>query len=136
MNFLGHVQRGRLNFYTKLFLLKGHVFAGFGMEPGRSVSKFAFQDLHLVRGFYEDFKFYVNNNHPFFVMINAHRLHPYSRGQRRAEFLAAFLTTFLGAGILLLIPTTNVWLKILFSVLICTIPTGMFLFELFSLTIR
>jgi hypothetical protein len=44
-----------------------------------------------VRGFWEDFKFYTNNQHPLFVMCYADKTHPYSVQQRRAEFAGGAL---------------------------------------------
>eukprot|EP00613_Pedinella_sp_CCMP2098_P018804 CAMPEP_0171771562 /NCGR_PEP_ID=MMETSP0991-20121206/54166_1 /TAXON_ID=483369 /ORGANISM="non described non described, Strain CCMP2098" /LENGTH=702 /DNA_ID=CAMNT_0012376921 /DNA_START=220 /DNA_END=2328 /DNA_ORIENTATION=+ len=126
MSFLGRVQRGRLNFYQRRFLLQDRVYAGLGMEPGAVVSEHAYATFGFVRGFWEDFKFYANNNHPLFVMANSHRLNPFSQQQRRAEFAAAFLTTFLGAGILTQLNQDSFVARIGFSVLCCTIPTAIY----------
>jgi len=123
MEFLGKVQRGRLDFYQKLFLLKDNVYSGLGMEPGDPYATW-FQQHGFVRGYWEDFKFYANNNHPLLVMCKSHRLNPFSTAQRKAEFLSAFLVTFGGAGILLGIGNRDPFSKLGFSVLCCTLPTG------------
>jgi len=125
MSFLGSVQVERLQFYKQCFLLKNYTYSGHGMEPGEPFSQAAI-DLGLVRGWWEDFKYYTCNQHPLFVMFYADRTHPYSVNQRRAEFMAAIMTTFFGAGILILSPQDAYLQKFFLALVLVTIPTAIF----------
>lgn len=123
-SFLNNVQRDRLKFYRKQFLLKDYVFMGRGMEPGEPYSTYWMETLGVHRGFWEDFKYYTANNHPLLMIFYSDRVHPYSRNQRTAEFIGCFMTAFWGAGILLSVCDDG--LKIGYSILAVTVPTTIF----------
>ena len=82
-----------------------------------------YDTLGLPRGYWEDLKYYTNNNHPLAMMLFADPLHPYSARQRRFEFLGAFVISFAGAGYLLRVDDSKVLLNIAYSLIYVTIPT-------------
>mmetsp|Transcript_3068 Transcript_3068/g.4206 ORF Transcript_3068/g.4206 Transcript_3068/m.4206 type:complete len:700 (+) Transcript_3068:31-2130(+) len=123
--FLSDVQRNRLKYYRKQFLLKDHVYMGRGMEPGESYSEGGWLDaMGCYRGYFDDFKYYAKNNHPLLMIFYSDPVHPYSRNQRTAEFIGCMCTGFFGAGLQL--ASCSVAGKLGISLLTITLPTIIF----------
>ena len=59
-------------------------------------------------------------------MFFADIAHPYSVKNRQAEFAGAFMTTFFGAGLLILIETDSYVAKFFISLALVTVPTAVF----------
>lgn len=125
MAFLRQMQSDRLHFYRQRFLLKAHVYAGLGLEPGEPASAFAYKTLKLPRGFWEDLVYYARNNHPLLLLLYADAAHPFSVGSRRAELCGAVLTSFAGAGYLLTV-SGGFWRRATFSAVAVTLPVAVF----------
>ena len=129
MTFLNYVRYDRLEFFKKQFLIAGRLYAGLGMQPGEPSSVRAFRELGLVRGYWEDFTFYCQQNHPVLVMFFADSSHPYSEAERGAEFFAAMMTTFFGAGLAIFFENQGDGGDIgpfIVLIIFVTIPTSLF----------
>ena len=80
----------------------------------------------FFRGFWSDFAYYFANNHPIGVMFYPDPVHPYDEMERRADFAAAFFTSFFGAGIMLFSQQgddTDPVTLVLLSAIFVTIPS-------------
>lgn len=101
---------------------------GFGLNPLKPYQKFVAKKV--VRGYFEDFIFYSKNSHPLLMLCFAHKMHPYgSRRNRYMAYIGAFLTSFFGGGLMLLISSyvdLDPGLEIILGIMFVTIPLVLF----------
>ena len=149
VDFMMDVRQEQLDYFRVVSLLRGKCYNGYGLTPGGSLWAkvplppiLCFTDLAIwlplssakggwcqflytyvtPRGFWSDFAYFAQNNHPLLVMFFTDPIHPYSPKERQAEFIAGFATTFFGAGLLLILGDTSFIVKFFMSALFCSVP--------------